>query len=74
MPITQLMAGKFQVTLNLALVALVMEAIIGVLLGLWAALRRGQAIDTMILAATLLLISVPPLVTGFVLQLCWASG
>ncbi|MCA2229824.1 ABC transporter permease [Nonomuraea aurantiaca] len=68
-PITQLMAGKFQVTLNLALVALIMEAIIGVLLGLWAALRRGQAIDTMILAATLLLISVPPLVTGFVLQL-----
>jgi oligopeptide transport system permease protein len=68
-PVTQLMAGKFQVTLNLALVALVMEAIIGVALGLWAALRRGRAIDTVILASTLLLISVPTLVTGFVLQL-----
>ncbi|MEU0570880.1 ABC transporter permease [Nonomuraea sp. NPDC005983] len=68
-PVTQLMAGKFQVTLNLALVALVMEAIIGVVLGLWAALRRGRASDTMILASTLLLISVPTLVTGFVLQL-----
>lgn len=68
-PVTQLMAGKFQVTLNLALTALVFEAIIGVGLGLWAALRRGKAADTMILASTLLLISVPTLVTGFVLQL-----
>lgn len=68
-PVTQLMAGKFQVTLNLAFTALVMEAIIGLLLGLWAALRRGRATDTAILASTLLLISVPTLVTGFVLQL-----
>ncbi|MFD9949870.1 ABC transporter permease [Nonomuraea sp. NPDC059023] len=68
-PVSQLMAGKFQVTLNLALTALVFEAIIGVGLGLWAALRRGRAADTMILASTLLLISVPTLVTGFVLQL-----
>ncbi|MFG2078251.1 peptide/nickel transport system permease protein/oligopeptide transport system permease protein [Nonomuraea maritima] len=68
-PVSQIMAGKFQVTLNLAVTALVMEAIIGVGLGLWAALRRGKAADTLILAATLLLISVPTLVTGFVLQL-----
>jgi len=68
-PVTQLLAGKLQVTINLALMALIMEAIIGVLLGLWAALRRGRATDTAILASTLLLISVPTLVTGFVLQL-----
>ncbi|WP_157249089.1 ABC transporter permease [Nonomuraea typhae] len=68
-PVSQLMAGKFQVTLNLALTALIFEAVIGVGLGLWAALRRGRAADTMILASTLLLISVPTLVTGFVLQL-----
>ncbi|WP_219471055.1 ABC transporter permease [Nonomuraea rhizosphaerae] len=68
-PVSELMAGKFQITLNLALTALVLEAVVGILLGLWAALRRGKAIDTIILASTLLLISVPPLVTGFVLQL-----
>ncbi|GAA0946298.1 ABC transporter permease [Nonomuraea longicatena] len=68
-PVSQIMAGKFQVTLNLALTALVFEAIIGVGLGMWAALRRGKAADTAILASTLLLISVPTLVTGFVLQL-----
>ncbi|WP_406311608.1 ABC transporter permease [Streptosporangium sp. NBC_01639] len=68
-PVTDLMAGKFQVTLNLALTALVMEAVIGVGLGLYAALRHGKVQDSLVLAATLVLISVPTLVTGFVLQL-----
>ncbi|WP_188197608.1 ABC transporter permease [Nonomuraea sp. SYSU D8015] len=67
-PVSQLLAGKFQVTLNLALTALIIEALVGVGLGLWAALRRGKATDTMILASTLLLISVPTLVSGFILQ------
>ncbi|NUR88445.1 MAG: ABC transporter permease [Nonomuraea sp.] len=68
-PISEFLATKFQVTLNLAMTALIMEAVIGVGLGLWAALRRGKASDTAILASTLILISVPTLVTGFVLQL-----
>src|SRR5690606_7855761 len=68
-PVSELLVGKFQVTINLAVTALVIEAIIGVGLGLWAALRRGGATDTMILASTLVLISIPTLVTGFVLQL-----
>ncbi|GAA3157507.1 ABC transporter permease [Planomonospora alba] len=68
-PVSGIIAGKFQVSLNLALTALVLETVIGVGLGFYAALRRGRAQDTMVLAATLLLISVPTLVTGFVLQL-----
>ncbi|GAA2911051.1 ABC transporter permease [Streptosporangium fragile] len=68
-PVTDIMAGKFQVTVNLAVTALVMEAVIGVGLGLYAALRHGRAQDSMVLAATLVLISIPVLVTGFVLQL-----
>ncbi|MER5651182.1 ABC transporter permease [Streptosporangium sp. NPDC002524] len=67
--VDEIMAGKFQVTINLATTALVMEAVIGVGLGLYAALRHGRASDSMILASTLVLISVPTLVTGFVLQL-----
>ncbi|MCK2213594.1 ABC transporter permease [Actinomadura sp. ATCC 31491] len=67
-PVTQIISGKIQVTINLAVVALIIEAAIGVGLGLWAALKRGKAIDTMILASTLLLISVPTLVSGFILQ------
>jgi len=68
-PVSQIMAGKFQVTLKLALMALVMEAFVGLGLGLYAALRRGKAGDQAVLAWTLLLIAVPTLVTGFVLQL-----
>ncbi|MGH3391073.1 MAG: ABC transporter permease [Actinomadura sp.] len=68
-PVSELMAGKFQVTINLALTALIIEAVIGLALGLFAALRRGSSADRAILASTLLLISVPTLVTGFVLQL-----
>ncbi|GAB1820903.1 ABC transporter permease [Herbidospora sp. RD11066] len=69
LPVSTIFEGKFQVTLNLALMALVIEAIVGIGLGLIAALRRGKAADTAILAFTLLLVSVPTLVSGFVLQL-----
>ncbi len=68
-PVADIMAGKFQVTLNLAMTALCMEAVVGIGLGLYAALRHGRAQDSLILASTLVLVSVPTLVTGFVLQL-----
>lgn len=67
--VSDMIAAKFQVTLNLALVALAMEAVVGLGLGLYAALRPGKAGDKAVLASTLLLISVPTLVTGFILQL-----
>ncbi|MFD0883299.1 ABC transporter permease [Streptosporangium algeriense] len=67
--VSDILAGRFQVTANLAMTALVMEALAGVGLGLYAALRHGRAQDSLVLAATLVLISIPPLVTGFVLQL-----
>ncbi|MFF4412282.1 ABC transporter permease [Streptosporangium sp. NPDC001559] len=67
--VSDILAGRFQVTANLAMTALVMEALAGVGLGLYAALRHGRAQDSLVLAATLILISIPPLVTGFVLQL-----
>ncbi|GAA3020890.1 ABC transporter permease [Streptosporangium longisporum] len=67
--VSDILAGKFQVTINLAMTALVLEAVIGIGLGTYAALRRGRPLDSMILASTLVLISVPTLVTGFVLQL-----
>lgn len=67
--VSDMIAGKFQVTLNLALMALAMEAVVGLGLGLYAALRPGKAGDKAVLASTLLLISLPTLVTGFILQL-----
>ncbi|GII88411.1 putative dipeptide-transport integral membrane protein ABC transporter DppB [Sphaerisporangium siamense] len=69
LPVSTIFEGKFQVTFKLAMTALIFEAIIGVGLGLWAALRRGKWEDKAILAFTLLLVSIPTLVSGFVLQL-----
>ncbi|WP_214417091.1 ABC transporter permease [Sphaerisporangium fuscum] len=67
--VSSMFQGKFQVTLQLSITALVLEAVIGVGLGLWAAMRRGKWEDKAILAFTLIIVSVPTLVTGFVLQL-----
>ncbi|WP_248960796.1 ABC transporter permease [Sphaerisporangium perillae] len=69
LPVSTIFEGKFQVTFKLSITALIFEAIIGVGLGLWAALRRGRWEDKGILAITLLMVSVPTLVSGFVLQL-----
>ncbi|MGW4641118.1 ABC transporter permease [Sphaerisporangium sp. NPDC004334] len=69
LPVSTIFEGKFQVTLQLSVTALIFEAVIGVGLGLWAALRRGRWADKAILAVTLLMVSVPTLVSGFVLQL-----
>ncbi|WP_155341502.1 ABC transporter permease, partial [Acrocarpospora corrugata] len=69
LPVSTIFEGKFQVTLNLSLMALAIEAVVGIGLGLIAALRRGRWSDTGILAVTLMLVSIPTLVSGFVLQL-----
>ncbi|GII79641.1 putative dipeptide-transport integral membrane protein ABC transporter DppB [Sphaerisporangium rufum] len=69
LPVSTIFEGKFQVTFKLAATALIIEAIVGVLFGFWAALRRGGWEDKAILAFSLLLVSVPTLVSGFVLQL-----
>jgi oligopeptide transport system permease protein len=73
-PVSSIFEGKFQVTLNLALTALFFEALIGIGLGLLAALRRGRWEDQAVLAFTLLVVSVPTLVSGFVLQLWLGVG
>jgi peptide/nickel transport system permease protein/oligopeptide transport system permease protein len=69
LPVSTIFEGKFQVTFKLAMTALIFEAIIGIGLGFWAALRRGKWEDKAILAWTLVLVSIPTLVSGFVLQL-----
>ncbi|MFH5824341.1 ABC transporter permease [Georgenia sp. AZ-5] len=56
------------VTFRLALMALVFEAIFGVILGLVAGLRKGSIFDATALVLSLLVIAVPTFVIGFVLQ------
>jgi oligopeptide transport system permease protein len=67
-PVTHLMGTAFPVTLRLTIVAFAIEAIVGVALGLLAGLRRGRFADTGVLAFTLLVVSIPTFVTGYLLQ------
>jgi len=67
-PVIDSMARAFPVTVKLALVAFVFEVLIGIPIGLIAGLRRGKFFDASTLASTLVVISIPVFVIGFVLQ------
>lgn len=68
-PVSDVMAQAFPITARLALLALLFESIAGILIGLIAGLRKGKLFDASALVVSLLLISVPTFVIGFVLQL-----
>jgi len=66
--VTSVMAEAFPVTIKLAVMALVFEAVFGVAAGLVAGLRKGKAFDATVLVVSLLVVAVPTFVIGFVLQ------
>jgi oligopeptide transport system permease protein len=68
-PVADVMAEAFPITLRLATLALLFEAVTGITVGLVAGLRKGKLFDASALVVSLLLISVPTFVIGFVLQL-----
>ncbi|GAA2467458.1 ABC transporter permease [Streptomyces lavendulocolor] len=67
-PVTELMASAFPVTLRLTLVAIVIEIVVGITLGVVSGLKRGRPLDTGLLVLTLVVISVPTFVSGYLLQ------
>jgi oligopeptide transport system permease protein len=67
--VTELMGTAFPVTVRLTIVAILFEILIGVSLGVLTGMRRGRPVDTGVLLATLVVISVPTFVTGLLLQL-----
>ncbi|ERH29111.1 MULTISPECIES: ABC transporter permease [Actinomycetaceae] len=67
-PVIDVMARAFPTTIALAIYALSIESIFGITLGVIAGVRRGGWFDSTILVFSLLLISVPTFVLGFVLQ------
>lgn len=66
--VSDIMARAFPLTAKLAVLALFFEAIIGITVGLVAGLRKGGVFDTVSLVVSLLLISVPTFVVGFLIQ------
>lgn len=67
-PVISEIARAFPVTIKLALMAFVFEALFGVVFGIISGLKKGEWYDSVILIVSLLLISVPTFVTGFVMQ------
>ena len=67
-PVLDEITRAFPVTIRLGLMAFVLEAIFGVVFGIISGLKKGKWYDTVILIVSLLLISVPTFVTGFVMQ------
>lgn len=67
-PVREILARTFPVTLRLALLALAIEMVAGIAVGLVSGLRKGRLFDAGALVVSLLLISAPIFVIAFVLQ------
>ena len=64
----ELIADAYPTTIRLALLALLIEAVIGLAAGIYTGLRGGGFLDNLVLVSTLFLIAVPVFVTGFLVQ------
>ncbi|MFJ1899200.1 MULTISPECIES: ABC transporter permease [unclassified Streptomyces] len=67
------MSESFPVTLRLTAVAMIIEIIVGIGLGAWAGLRAGKAADTGVLIFTLVVISIPVFVLGYLARFVLAD-
>lgn len=67
--VSSLMAQRWPVTIRLAVTAWVIEVVIGVGLGIAAALRRAKPLDRAVLLGTTVALSVPVFVLGFTAQI-----
>ena len=68
-PVFELIQQTFPVTVVLAVMALLIDAVLGIGLGTIAGLRRNGWFDSSMLLVSLLLLSIPIFVVGFVMQL-----
>src|ERR1700741_3352600 len=64
----ELIALRYPVSVRLALVAVAIEAVIGLVAGIVTGLRGRGFLDNLVLVSTLFLIAIPTFVTGFVIQ------
>ncbi|WP_030686473.1 ABC transporter permease [Streptomyces sp. NRRL B-1347] len=67
-PVGDILSQAFPVTVRLALLAFGIEMVLGIALGMLAGVRRGRVVDNLILVFTLLVISIPVFVLGYIVQ------
>jgi len=71
-PVTALIADKAPRSFQLALAAMVLQALLGLGIGVFAARRRGSAADQLAIGTTLIGVSAPTFVLGLALQFVFA--
>ncbi len=67
-PVLDVMQQTFPTTIKLAVMALIIEAVLGIVIGVIAGLRRGDGFDSTVLVASLIVIAIPIFVLGFLAQ------
>jgi oligopeptide transport system permease protein len=67
-PIRDQLQMRYPTTAKLAVMAVLFEAIIGIIAGVVTGVRRGKFLDNLILVSTLVVISIPVFVIGYTLQ------
>ncbi|MGO1538651.1 MAG: ABC transporter permease [Leucobacter sp.] len=76
-PVSAILSARIPITLSLVLYAAILLTVIGIGLGVLAAVRRGKATDTLVVGGTTLGASIPAFVLGialvalFAVQLRW---
>jgi peptide/nickel transport system permease protein len=70
--VSRLIAERFPATLELALVAAVIAVVVGIPMGVYAALRRGTFLSQVFLTISLLGVSLPTFLIGILLILVFA--
>ncbi len=73
-PVSELIAERFPMTLQLALMALIIAALVSFPLGLWAALRAGKWPDHLSMTVSLIGVSIPNFWLGPMLILLFSLG
>ena len=66
--VTSILGRAYPTTLKLTVVAFLIEAIVGIALGVLSGMRRGKLADTTVMVLTLVVSSIPTFVIGYVLQ------
>jgi oligopeptide transport system permease protein len=67
-PVADELIQRYPTTAKLALLAIAFEAVIGIGAGVLTGVRRGKFLDNLVLFSTLILISIPIFVIGYVAQ------